>query len=64
MHLDSQLPHALRVYRQMADRGVVIRYRGNQLLLTDCLRATVGSPEENDSMLELLETVSRELAGQ
>ncbi|TYZ64847.1 hypothetical protein PybrP1_008151 [[Pythium] brassicae (nom. inval.)] len=57
-----QLPHALQVYRQMADRGVVIRYRGNQLLLNDCLRATIGSPEENDAMLKLLEEVSTELA--
>ncbi|KUF96405.1 hypothetical protein AM588_10011391 [Phytophthora nicotianae] len=49
-----EIPHALSVYRQMAGRGVVIRYRGNQHLLTDCLRATIGSREENDRMLELL----------
>uniref|UniRef100_H3G5B2 histidinol-phosphate transaminase n=1 Tax=Phytophthora ramorum TaxID=164328 RepID=H3G5B2_PHYRM len=48
------IPHALTVYRQMAGRGVVIRYRGNQHLLTNCLRATIGSREENDRMLELL----------
>lgn len=46
----------------MADRGVVIRYRGNQLLLDDCLRATIGSPDDNDAMLQLLEAVSTELA--
>ncbi|KAF1332185.1 Histidinol-phosphate transaminase, partial [Globisporangium splendens] len=57
-----QLPNSLQVYKQMADRGVVIRYRGNQLLLDDCLRATIGSPEENDRMLALLEEVSLELS--
>ncbi|RLN91669.1 hypothetical protein BBJ28_00001701 [Nothophytophthora sp. Chile5] len=55
-----EIPHALAVYRQMADRGVVIRYRGNQHLLTNCLRATIGSREENDRMLELLVEVSGE----
>ncbi|KAG7384580.1 histidinol-phosphate transaminase [Phytophthora pseudosyringae] len=55
-----EIPHALTVYRQMASRGVVIRYRGNQHLLTDCLRATIGSREENDRMLELLVEVSGE----
>jgi histidinol-phosphate aminotransferase len=45
----------------MASRGVVIRYRGNQLHLKDCLRATIGSAEENDKMLELLKQVSIEL---
>lgn len=44
----------------MAERGVVIRYRGNQLLLNDCLRATIGSREENDRMLGLLTEVSCE----
>ncbi|OWZ11819.1 Histidinol-phosphate aminotransferase [Phytophthora megakarya] len=55
-----EIPHALTVYRQMASRGVVIRYRGNQHLLTDCVRATIGSREENDRMLELLVEVSGE----
>ncbi|KAH7479355.1 hypothetical protein PRIC1_009101 [Phytophthora ramorum] len=55
-----EIPHALTVYRQMAGRGVVIRYRGNQHLLTNCLRATIGSREENDRMLELLVEVSGE----
>jgi histidinol-phosphate aminotransferase len=45
----------------MANRGVVIRYRGNQLLLDGCLRATIGSAEENDSMLQLVQQVSTEL---
>ncbi|POM74045.1 Histidinol-phosphate transaminase [Phytophthora palmivora] len=55
-----EIPHALTVYRQMASRGVVIRYRGNQHLLKDCVRATIGSREENDRMLELLVEVSGE----
>lgn len=45
----------------MADKGVVIRYRGNQHLLSDCLRATIGTFEENNIMLETLVQVSQEL---
>ncbi|GLD94940.1 hypothetical protein PINS_up003565 [Pythium insidiosum] len=56
-----EIPKALQVYREMANRGVVIRYRGNQLLLNDCLRATIGSKAENDSMLQLLAQVVSEL---
>ncbi|DBA02879.1 TPA: hypothetical protein N0F65_005906 [Lagenidium giganteum] len=56
-----QVPHALEIYKTMADRGVVIRYRGSQLNLKDCLRATIGSPEENDRMLELLTEIAGEL---
>uniref|UniRef100_M4B6L4 histidinol-phosphate transaminase n=1 Tax=Hyaloperonospora arabidopsidis (strain Emoy2) TaxID=559515 RepID=M4B6L4_HYAAE len=53
-----EIPQALAVYREMASRGVVIRYRGNQHLLTGCVRATIGSRSENDRMLELLVEVS------
>ena len=39
----------------MADNGVVVRFRGNELHCKDCLRVTVGTVEENERMLELLE---------
>lgn len=55
-----EIPHAHAVYKEMANRGVVIRYRGNQLHLKDCVRATIGNPEENNRMLELLVGVSSE----
>ncbi|RHY30203.1 hypothetical protein DYB32_004540 [Aphanomyces invadans] len=54
--------NAYQVYRKMAENGVVIRYRGNQHLLNNCLRATIGSPEENNRMLTMFATVSAEEA--
>nr|CCA20929.1 unnamed protein product [Albugo laibachii Nc14] len=57
-----RVPSAFKVYKRMADKGVVIRYRGNQHLLSDCLRATIGTFEENNIMLEKLIQVSKELA--
>lgn len=51
-----QLDKAEQVYKQMADDGVVVRYRGNCLHCEGCLRVTVGTPEENTKFLQLLRT--------
>lgn len=45
---------AQRLYKTMADNGVVCRYRGNEMHCNDCLRLTVGTREENDKFLQLL----------
>eukprot|EP00640_Fibrocapsa_japonica_P004606 CAMPEP_0113938668 /NCGR_PEP_ID=MMETSP1339-20121228/5096_1 /TAXON_ID=94617 /ORGANISM="Fibrocapsa japonica" /LENGTH=140 /DNA_ID=CAMNT_0000941899 /DNA_START=74 /DNA_END=496 /DNA_ORIENTATION=- /assembly_acc=CAM_ASM_000762 len=50
-----QVDHAKEIYLDMANRGVVIRYRGSEVHCPDCLRATVGTAEENDEMLKLLQ---------
>ena len=47
---------AFEIYQTMAtEEGVVIRYRGNCIHLRDCLRVTIGTPEENDAMLRALD---------
>jgi histidinol-phosphate aminotransferase len=43
----------------MAEHGVVVRFRGNELHCTDCLRVTVGTEEENDQLLTLLRATVR-----
>ncbi len=65
-HSDSnfilfEVKNAFKVYKIMADRGVVIRYRGKEIHCNECLRATVGTPKENDAMLKLLTSVAQEL---
>lgn len=52
-----QVRHAYEVYKQMANSGVVIRYRGNLIHLKDCLRATIGTHAENNQMLSKLDHV-------
>ena len=52
---------AKMVYRKIAESGVVIRYRGTQLNCMNCLRATVGTPEQNDMMLHNLNAVVEEM---
>eukprot|EP01035_Chromulina_nebulosa_P020378 gene20378-26447_t len=55
------VPRAYDIYKTMADRGVVCRYRGSELYCTDCLRVTVGIREENDKFLHLLVEIASEL---
>ena len=53
--------NALKVYKQMADNGVVTRFRGTELHCEECIRVTVGTAEENKAFLEALEKTYREL---
>ncbi|MCS3902231.1 histidinol-phosphate aminotransferase [Methylohalomonas lacus] len=46
-----------RVYAGLLERGVLIKkLHGSHALLDNCLRVTVGTPEENDAFLEALRT--------
>jgi len=49
------------LYKTMADAGVVTRYRGNELHCNECIRVTIGTPEENVKFLELLQTTWADL---
>lgn len=53
-----QVPNAQQIYKDMAEAGVVARYRGHELHCTDCIRVTVGKPTENDSFLQLFSKVA------
>ena len=48
---------ALQVYKTMADGGVVVRFRGNENHCNECLRITIGTPEENKIMLARIQEV-------
>lgn len=52
-----RIEHAQKVYRELASRGVIIRYRGNEPRCDDSLRVTVGTPEENERFLSTLKQV-------
>lgn len=47
-----QVPNAYDIYREMAEEGVVARYRGKDLHCDDCIRLTIGKPHENDTFLD------------
>ena len=46
-----------RRYREILDSGVVVRNRSSQALCANTLRFTVGTPEENESLLRFLNTL-------
>ena len=48
---------AFEVYQMLAKAGVIIRYRGNEPHCENCLRLTIGTPEENDRFLEALHQI-------
>ncbi|NCO66466.1 MAG: histidinol-phosphate transaminase [Candidatus Aquicultor secundus] len=48
---------AAEVWQGVLDRGILIRNTSNQLLLENCLRVTVGTPEENKEFMKALSEV-------
>ncbi|MEX0929169.1 MAG: histidinol-phosphate transaminase [Balneolales bacterium] len=52
-----RVDHALDTYTQLAGRGVIVRYRGDQVHCEETLRITVGTPEENDALIRNLKEI-------
>ncbi len=49
-----RIKHAHAIYRELIRREIVVRDRSGVLLCEDCLRITVGTPEENGAFAEAL----------
>ena len=57
-----RLDHAQEIYKKMAtEKGVVIRYKGKDVHCKDCVRITVGTPEQNDIFLDILKKTIAEV---
>lgn len=41
-------------YKQLADRGVIVRNRSSVALCKDCLRITIGTKKENEELITML----------
>ncbi|TVQ15202.1 MAG: histidinol-phosphate transaminase [Balneolaceae bacterium] len=52
-----RMNNALDVYRRLAGMGIIVRYRGDQLHCDNCLRITVGTPDENNTLISALREV-------
>ena len=46
-----------KLYRQLADSNIVVRNRNNVVLCSGCLRITIGTPDENDALLQALRLI-------
>ncbi len=53
-----KIANALEIYKALAREGVIVRYRGNEPGCENCLRITVGTPQENDTLITKLKKVS------
>lgn len=45
------------VYQKLVERGIIVRDRSNVILCEDCLRITVGTPEENRALTNELNAI-------
>jgi histidinol-phosphate aminotransferase len=52
-----KISNARNVYHQLVSRGIIVRDRSNVILCDDCLRITVGTPVENQTLLKELKTL-------
>jgi len=53
---------AVDLYKQMAEYGVVTRFRGNEMHCDQCIRVTIGTPNENEKFLDILKSTWMEMA--
>ena len=50
----ARVSDAQRIYDQLVAQGIIVRNRTRVRLCDNCLRITVGTPEENDTLIEAL----------
>ena len=53
--------NAVDLYKQMADYGVVTRFRGNEMHCNQCIRVTIGKPSENKKFFDILKSTWSEM---
>jgi histidinol-phosphate aminotransferase len=49
-----KMKDARKIYNHLTTKGIIVRDRSKVKLCDDCLRITIGTPEENKSLLESL----------
>jgi len=48
---------AAKTYQDLVDLGIIIRDRSKVALCEGCLRITIGTPEENNTLLQSLKSL-------
>lgn len=49
-----KMRNALNIYLYLLQKGIIVRDRTKETLCEDCLRITIGTPEENSHLIEIL----------
>lgn len=52
-----KIKNATEIYQKLAEKGIIIRFRGNEPHCEDCLRMTIGMPDENIRFLKTLKEI-------
>jgi len=50
----AKMKNARKIYEQLCKKGIIVRDRSKLVLCDDCLRITIGTPEENIQIIEEL----------
>lgn len=50
---------AVTLYKKLAEKEIIVRYRGNEPLCENCLRITVGTPDENELLIKTLKELTQ-----
>ena len=53
----AKVTDAKRIYEYLVSKGIIVRNRTKVALCGNCLRITIGTPEENDVLLDALKDV-------
>lgn len=56
----ARVTDAKRIYDYLVDKGIIVRNRTNVTLCRDCLRITIGTRPENDTLIEALKAYKKE----
>jgi histidinol-phosphate aminotransferase len=50
----TEVTDANQIYKHLVEQGIIVRNRNNVTMCNGCLRITIGTPAENDELLEAL----------
>ncbi len=53
-----KMTEARKVYEQLSGEGIIVRDRSKVILCDDCLRITIGTPEENSKLIQALTKIN------
>jgi histidinol-phosphate aminotransferase len=52
----AKMDNATAIYEFLKQKGIIVRNRSNVILCDDCLRITVGTPEQDKELIDALKT--------
>ena len=55
----AKMKNARKIYEQLTAKGIIVRDRSKVVLCDDCLRITVGTPEENQQLIDELNSYNK-----